>query len=66
MMPFEKNPMRGSLAPRKKTKSKPSDDDRSMINLTVGTKKELAELGTLNDTYETVILKLIKFWNENH
>jgi hypothetical protein len=63
-IPFEKNPMKGSLAPRRKIKQNPNAR-RSMINLTVGTKRELESIGMMSDTFETVILDLV-YWAKKH
>jgi len=30
------------------------------------THRELSKLGTLGETYEDVVRRLIKFWKENH
>ena len=40
--------------------------DRTMINIKRSTKSELEKIGSMRDSFDTVVMKLVKFWNENH
>jgi hypothetical protein len=40
--------------------------DRTMINIKRSTKSELEKIGDMRDSFDSVIAKLIQFWNENH
>jgi predicted CopG family antitoxin len=36
------------------------------LKLSDETHRDLSKLGTLDETYEDVLKRLIKFWKENH
>ena len=40
--------------------------DRTMINIKRSTKSELEKIGSMRDSFDDAVMKLIQFWNENH
>jgi len=47
-------------------RSRAWEKSRSMISIKVSNKKELEKIGTMRDTYDDVVEKLIKFWKQHH
>ena len=41
-------------------------DKRTTIQLSKTTRDALAELGGKDDSFEDILIKLIRFWNEEH
>ena len=40
--------------------------DRTMISIKRSTKSELEKIGNMRDSFDDVVTKLVKFWNEKH
>ena len=55
--------MKAYKPPRQK---RPWDRERTMISIKKTTKTEIEKIGHMKDTYDDVLLRLVKFWNEHH
>jgi hypothetical protein len=40
--------------------------DRTMVNIKRSTKSELEKIGDMRNSFDDVVMRLVKFWNENH
>ena len=47
------------------TKKKNWRADRTMINVKKSTKVELEKIGEMRDSFDSLIMKLVTFWNVN-
>ena len=54
------------MTPYKPPAKKKWGVDRTMINIKRSTKAELEQIGNMRDSFDSLIMKLVKFWNEKH
>ena len=55
--------MRPYRPPKQK---KPWGYDRTMINIKKSTKSELEKIGNMKDSFDDVVMRLVRFWKEKH